>query len=47
MLSDTRIMLEKAINRLHEAKANEMNEETKHEIQRIIFTIQHLIDGDK
>jgi hypothetical protein len=47
MLSITRIMLEQAINRLHEAESNELEEETKLEIRRIKNNIQYMLDGSK
>jgi hypothetical protein len=47
MLSDTRILLEQAINRLHEAEKNELEGDTKNEIRRIMNSIQYILDGAK
>lgn len=47
MLSDTRILLEQAINRLHQAENNELEDQAKREIQSIIYKIQNLLDSNR
>jgi hypothetical protein len=47
MLTNTRIMLEQAINRLHEAENNELEEENKIKIRMIIYSIRHILEGQK